>query len=206
MDQRRVAGALSDRFEESPFAPLIVIAVSSSAAFSVMPVTMLIAATGIVFRPMARHALFRWWARRSARYLSTASARGRARRGAAGRRADGSTISPAAIAKRGLLAMPVRAHRCRSALFRIINLVAAHRTWAFATFCSARSWVCYGYDSHQLVCRSHRRGGAAPGPVTFALLALVAGVAIGGTLAVRARAQAERCCDASGSGRTGRAN
>jgi hypothetical protein len=35
-----------------------------------------------------------------------------------------------------------------------------------------------------------------PGPVTFALLALVAGVAIGGTLAVRARLKSSDAADA----------
>jgi uncharacterized membrane protein YdjX (TVP38/TMEM64 family) len=101
------------------------------------------------------------------------------------------------IAKRGLLAM-LFVRIVPIAPFSIINLVAGASHLAFRDFVIgtilglAPGTVIIVFFVDRIIAAVRQ-----PGPVTFALLALVAGIAIGGTLAVRARLKPRDDADAT---------
>jgi phosphatidylserine/phosphatidylglycerophosphate/cardiolipin synthase-like enzyme/uncharacterized membrane protein YdjX (TVP38/TMEM64 family) len=177
---------LSDRFESSPFAPLIVIGGFVLAGLVVMPVTVLIAATGVVFGPWLGLLYSLLGATLSAVFVYGIGRKlGRdAVRRVAGRRINDLSRR---IASRGLLAM-LFVRIVPIAPFSIINLVAGASHLAFRDFVIgtvmglAPGTVLIVFFVDRIVAAVRN-----PGPLSFALLALVAGIAIGGTLAVRAR-------------------
>jgi phospholipase D1/2 len=186
---------LSDRFEASPFAPLIVIGGFVLGGLVVMPVTMLIAATGIIFGPWLGMLYSLIGATLSAVFVYGI---GREVGRDAVRRVAGRRINDLSrrIAKRGLLAM-LFVRIVPVAPFSIINLVAGASHLGFRDFLIgtilglAPGTILISFFVDRIVAAVR-----APGPVTFALLALVAGVAIGGTLAVRARLKSSDAADA----------
>jgi uncharacterized membrane protein YdjX (TVP38/TMEM64 family) len=187
---------LSDRFEASPFAPLIVIGGFVLGGLLVMPVTMLIAATGIVFGPWLGMLYSLIGATLSAVFVYAIGrevGRDTVRR-VAGRRINDLSRR---IAKRGLLAM-LFVRIVPIAPFSIINLVAGASHLAFRDFVIgtilglAPGTVIIVFFVDRIIAAVRQ-----PGPVTFALLALVAGIAIGGTLAVRARLKPRDDADAT---------
>jgi uncharacterized membrane protein YdjX (TVP38/TMEM64 family) len=101
------------------------------------------------------------------------------------------------IAKRGLLAM-LFVRIVPIAPFSIINLVAGASHLSFRHFVIgtilglAPGTVIIVFFVDRIIAAVRQ-----PGPVTFALLALVAGVAIAGTLAVRARLKPRDDADAT---------
>ena len=123
---------LSDRFEASPFAPLIVIGGFVLGGLLVMPVTMLIAATGIVFGPWLGMLYSLLGATLSAVFVY---AIGRELGRDAVRRVAGRRINDLSrrIAQRGLLAM-LFVRIVPIAPFSIINLVAGASHLAFRDF------------------------------------------------------------------------
>lgn len=177
---------LSDRFEASPFAPLIVVGGFVLGGLAVMPVTMLIAATGIVFGPWLGMLYSLLGATLSAVIVYGIGRRlGRdAVRSVAGRRINDLSRR---IARRGLLAM-LFVRIVPIAPFSIINLVAGASHLAFRDFVIgtvlglAPGTVIIVFFVDRIVAAVRH-----PGPVSFALLALVAGIAIAGTLIVRDR-------------------
>jgi uncharacterized membrane protein YdjX (TVP38/TMEM64 family) len=185
---------LSDRFEASPFAPLIVIGGFVLGGLLVMPVTMLIAATGIVFGPWLGVLYSLLGATLSAVFVYGI---GREVGRDAVRRVAGRRINDLSrrIAKRGLLAM-LFVRIVPVAPFSIINLVAGASHLGFRDFLIgtilglAPGTILISFFVDRIVAAVRR-----PGPVTFALLALVAGVAIAGTLAVRARLKRSDAAD-----------
>jgi uncharacterized membrane protein YdjX (TVP38/TMEM64 family) len=186
---------LSDRFEASPFAPLIVIGGFVLGGLVVMPVTMLIAATGIVFGPWLGMLYSLIGATLSAVFVY---AIGREVGRDAVRRVAGRRINDLSrrIAKRGLLAM-LFVRIVPVAPFSIINLVAGASHLGFRDFLLGTilglvpGTILISFFVDRIVAAVRQ-----PGPVTFALLALVAGIAIGGTLAVRARLKRSDAADA----------
>ena len=188
---------LSDRFESSPFAPLIVIGSFVLGGLVVMPVTMLIAVTGIVFGPWLGMVYSLTGATLSAVFVYGIGHKlGRD----AVRRVAGHRINDLSrrIAKRGLLAM-LFVRIVPIAPFTIINLVAGASHLAFRDFVIgtvlglAPGTVLIVFFVDRIV-----EAVRHPGPWSFALLALVAGIGIGGTLAVRARLRARDEADAGG--------
>ena len=185
----------SDRFEASPFAPLIVIGGFVLGGLVVMPVTMLIAATGIVFGPWLGMLYSLLGATLSAVFVY---AIGREVGRDAVRRVAGRRINDLSrrIAKRGLLAM-LFVRIVPIAPFSIINLVAGASHLGFRDFLIGTilgllpGTILISFFVDRIVAAVRH-----PGPVTFALLALVAGIAIGGTLAVRARLKRSDAADA----------
>ncbi|MGH8714162.1 MAG: VTT domain-containing protein [Casimicrobiaceae bacterium] len=179
---------ISDRFDASPFAPLIVIGGFVLGGLVVIPVTMLIAATGIVFGPWLGMLYSLAGATLSAVFVY---AIGRELGRDAVRRVAGRRINDLSrrIAKRGLLAM-LFVRIVPIAPFSIINLVAGASHLAFRDFVVgtilgiAPGTVVIVFFVDRIVAAVRH-----PGLLSFALLALVAGVAIAGTLAVRARLQ-----------------
>ncbi|MGH8798785.1 MAG: VTT domain-containing protein [Casimicrobiaceae bacterium] len=177
---------MSDRFDSSPFAPLIVIGIFVLGGLVVMPVTMLIAATGIVFGPWLGMLYSLVGATLSAVFVY---AIGRELGRDAVRRVAGRRINDLSrrIAKRGLLAM-LFVRIVPIAPFSIINLVAGASHLAFRDFVIgtilgiAPGTIIIVFFVDRIVAAVRH-----PGLVSFALLALVAGIAIAGTLAVRAR-------------------
>jgi phospholipase D1/2 len=188
---------LSDRFEASPFAPLIVVGGFVLGGLLVMPVTMLIAATGIVFGPWLGMLYSLLGATLSAVFVYGI---GREVGRDAVRRVAGRRINDLSrrIAKRGLLAM-LFVRIVPIAPFSIINLVAGASHLAFRDFLIgtilglAPGTILISFFVDRIVAAVRN-----PGPITFALLALVAGIAIAGTLAVRARLKRTDVADASG--------
>jgi phosphatidylserine/phosphatidylglycerophosphate/cardiolipin synthase-like enzyme/uncharacterized membrane protein YdjX (TVP38/TMEM64 family) len=186
----------SDRFEASPFAPLIVIGGFVLGGLLVMPVTMLIAATGIVFGPWLGMLYSLLGATLSAVFVYGI---GREVGRDAVRRVAGRRINDLSrrIAKRGLLAM-LFVRIVPVAPFSIINLVAGASHLGFRDFLIGTilgllpGTILISFFVDRIVAAVRH-----PGPVTFALLALVAGVAIAGTLAVRARLKRSDAADAS---------
>jgi phosphatidylserine/phosphatidylglycerophosphate/cardiolipin synthase-like enzyme/uncharacterized membrane protein YdjX (TVP38/TMEM64 family) len=186
---------LSDRFEASPFAPLIVIGGFVLGGLVMMPVTMLIAATGIVFGPWLGMLYSLLGATLSAVFVY---AIGREVGRDAVRRVAGRRINDLSrrIAKRGLLAM-LFVRIVPIAPFSIINLVAGASHLGFRDFLLGTilgllpGTILISFFVDRIVAAVRH-----PGPVTFALLALVAGIAIGGTLAVRARLKRSDAADA----------
>ncbi len=186
----------SDRFEASPFAPLIVIGGFVLGGLLVIPLMMLIAATGIVFGPWLGMLYSLLGATLSAVFVYGIGRKvGRdAVRRVAGRRINDLSRR---IAKRGLLAM-LFVRIVPVAPFSIINLVAGASHLRFRDFLLGTilgllpGTILISFFVDRIVAAVRH-----PGPVTFALLALVAGVAIGGTLAVRARLKRSDAADAS---------
>jgi uncharacterized membrane protein YdjX (TVP38/TMEM64 family) len=187
---------LSDRFEASPFAPLIVIGGFALGGLLVIPLTMLIAATGIVFGPWLGMLYSLLGATLSAVFVYGI---GREVGRDAVRRVAGRRINDLSrrIAKRGLLAM-LFVRIVPIAPFSIINLVAGASHLGFRDFLLGTilgllpGTVLISFFVDRILAAVRH-----PGPVTFALLALVAGVAIAGTLAVRARLKRGEAADAS---------
>ncbi len=187
---------LSDRFEASPFAPLIVIGGFVLGGLLVIPVTMLIAATGIVFGPWLGMLYSLIGATLSAVFVYGIGREvGRdAVRQVAGRRINDLSRR---IAKRGLLAM-LFVRIVPIAPFSIINLVAGASHLAFRDFVIGTilgltpGTVIIVFFVDRIIAAVRQ-----PGPVSFALLAVVAGVAIAGTLAVRARLRPRDDADAT---------
>ena len=185
----------SDRFEASPFAPLIVIGGFVLGGLLVIPLMMLIAATGIVFGPWLGMLYSLLGATLSAVFVYGIGRKvGRdAVRRVAGRRINDLSRR---IAKRGLLAM-LFVRIVPVAPFSIINLVAGTSHLRFRDFLLGTilgllpGTILISFFVDRIVAAVRH-----PGPVTFALLALVAGVAIGGTLAVRARLKRSDAADA----------
>ncbi len=179
---------MSDRFDASPFAPLIVIGGFVLGGLVVMPVTMLIAATGIVFGPWLGMLYSLAGATLSAVFVY---AIGRKLGRDAVRRVAGRRINDLSrrIARRGLLAM-LFVRIVPIAPFSIINLVAGASHLAFRDFVIGTilglmpGTIIIVFFVDRIVAAVRH-----PGLLSFALLALVAGVAIGGTLALRARLQ-----------------
>jgi uncharacterized membrane protein YdjX (TVP38/TMEM64 family) len=177
---------LSDSFESSPFAPLIVLGGFVLGGLVVMPVMVLIAATGIVFGPWLGMVYSLAGATLSAVFVY---AIGRKLGRDAVRRVAGRRINDLSrrIARRGLLAM-LFVRIVPIAPFTIINLVAGASHLAFRDFVIgtvlglAPGTILIVFFVDRIV-----EAVRHPGPVSFALLALVAGIAIGGTLVVRAR-------------------
>jgi uncharacterized membrane protein YdjX (TVP38/TMEM64 family) len=159
-----------------------------------MPVTMLIAATGIVFGPWLGMLYSMLGATLSAVFVYGI---GREVGRDAVRRVAGRRINDLSrrIAKRGLLAM-LFVRIVPIAPFSIINLVAGASHLGFRDFLIgtilglAPGTVLISFFVDRIVAAVRH-----PGPVTFALLALVAGVAIGGTLAIRARLRRSDAAD-----------
>jgi uncharacterized membrane protein YdjX (TVP38/TMEM64 family) len=188
---------LSDRFESSPFAPLIVVGGFVLGGLVVMPVTMLIAATGIVFGPWLGILYSLLGATLSAVFVYGI---GRELGRDAVRRVAGRRINDLSrrIARRGLLAM-LFVRIVPIAPFSIINLVAGASHLAFRDFVIgtilgiAPGTVIIVFFVDRIVAAVRH-----PGPLTFALLALVAAGAIGGTLAVRARLRPRDDADTPG--------
>jgi uncharacterized membrane protein YdjX (TVP38/TMEM64 family) len=179
---------LSDRFEASPFAPLIVIGGFVLGGLAVIPVTMLIAVTGIVFGPWLGMIYSVLGATFSAVFvygIGRELGRDVVRR-VAGRRINDLSRR---IARRGLVAM-LFVRIVPIAPFSIINLVAGASHLGFRDFVLgtilglAPGIVIIVFFVDRIVAAVRH-----PGPLSFALLALVAGAAIGGTLALRARLQ-----------------
>jgi len=187
---------LSDRFEASPFAPLIVIGGFVLGGLLVIPLTMLIAATGIVFGPWLGMLYSLLGATLSAVFVYGI---GREVGRDAVRRVAGRRINDLSrrIAKRGLLAM-LFVRIVPIAPFSIINLVAGASHLGFRDFLLGTilgllpGTILISFFVDRILAAVRH-----PGPVTFALLALVAGVAIAGTLAVRARLKRGEAADAS---------
>ncbi|MFI4952886.1 MAG: TVP38/TMEM64 family protein [Burkholderiales bacterium] len=179
---------MSDRFDASPFAPLIIIGGFVLGGLVVMPVTMLIAATGIVFGPWLGMLYSLAGATLSAVFVY---AIGRKLGRDAVRRVAGRRINDLSrrIARRGLLAM-LFVRIVPIAPFSIINLVAGASHLAFRDFVIGTilglmpGTIIIVFFVDRIVAAVRH-----PGLLSFALLALVAGVAIGGTLALRARLQ-----------------
>jgi uncharacterized membrane protein YdjX (TVP38/TMEM64 family) len=186
---------LSDRFESSPFAPLIVIGGFVLGGLVVMPVMVLIAATGIVFGPWLGMLYSLLGATLSAVFVYGI---GREVGRDAVRRVAGRRINDLSrrIAKRGLLAM-LFVRIVPVAPFSIINLVAGASHLGFRDFLIGTilgllpGTILISFFVDRIVAAVLH-----PGPVTFALLALVSGVAIAGTLAVRARLKRSDAADA----------
>jgi uncharacterized membrane protein YdjX (TVP38/TMEM64 family) len=161
-----------------------------------MPVTMLIAATGIVFGPWLGMLYSLVGATLSAVFVYGI---GREVGRDAVRRVAGRRINDLSrrIAKRGLLAM-LFVRIVPVAPFSIINLVAGASHLGFRDFLIGTilgllpGTILISFFVDRIVAAVRH-----PGPVTFALLALVAGVAIGGTLAVRARLKRSDAADAN---------
>ena len=179
---------LSDSFESSPLAPLIVIGGFVLAGLVVMPVTMLIAATGIVFGPWLGMLYSLIGATLSAVFVY---AIGRELGRDTVRRFAGRRINDLSrrIARRGLTAMIV-VRMLPLAPFSIINLVAGASHLAFRDFVLgtvlgiAPGTIVIVFFVDRIVAAVRH-----PGPLTFALLAIVAGIAIGGALVLRSRLQ-----------------
>lgn len=187
---------VSNRFEASPFAPLIVVGGFVLGGLVVIPVTMLVAATGIVFGPWLGMLYSLLGATLSAVFVYGI---GRELGRDAVRRVAGRRINDLSrrIARRGLLAM-LFVRIVPIAPFSIINLVAGASHLAFRDFVIgtilglAPGTVIIVFFVDRIVAAVRH-----PGPVSFALLALVTGIAIDGTLAVRARLRQQDDADAN---------
>ena len=179
---------VSDSFASSPLAPVIVVGGFVLAGLIVMPVTMLIAATGIVFGPWLGMLYSLIGATLSAVFVYAIGRRlGRDTvRRFAGRRINDLSRR---IARRGLTAMIV-VRMLPLAPFSIINLVAGASHLAFRDFVLgtvlgiAPGTIVIVFFVDRIVAAVRH-----PGPLTFALLAIVAGIAIGGALVLRSRLQ-----------------
>ena len=171
---------------DSAFAPLVVLAAYLAGGLVMIPVTVMIAATGIVFGPLLGfiYALLgETFAAACVYFLGLKLGRATVRR-VAGKRINELSRR---IAKRGLIAVII-VRALPVAPFTIINLMAGASHIAFRHFLLG-TIIGMAPGTLALVVFVDRIVAAIrhPGPWTFALLALVAGVAIGGALVLRAR-------------------
>ena len=182
-------GSMADVFSESPLAPLIVLAAYVIGGLAVVPVTVMIAITGIVFGPVLGFVY--------ALIGETVSAiliyfLGRKLGRATVRRFAGKRINELSrrIAKRGLIAVIV-VRMLPIAPFTIINLIAGASHISFRDFVLG-TIIGMAPGTLILVVFVDRIAAAVrhPGPVTFTLLALIAGVALSAALLLRSRASA----------------
>jgi phospholipase D1/2 len=178
--------AFADRIDDLPGTPALVLGAYVVAGLLVVPVTVLIAATGIVFGPVlgivyalagallsgfVTYSLGRRLGRDTVRRLAGARLNAISRK----------------LAERGLLAV-VLVRLVPVAPFSIVNVVAGAsqihlRDFLLGTFLGLLPGVLGTVLFVDRIVASVRN----PGPVTFALLAAVAGLLVGGTLVLRRR-------------------
>ncbi|MDQ6917707.1 MAG: VTT domain-containing protein [Pseudomonadota bacterium] len=176
-------------FAQSPFSPLAVFAAYFGGGLIMVPVTVMIAVTGIIFGPLLgfAYALIGETLAAIATYFL-----GRKLGRATVRRVAGKRINDLSrrIAKRGLIAV-VLVRVLPVAPFTIINLIAGASHIAFRDFLLG-TIIGMAPGTLVLVVFVDRIVAAVrdPGPLSFGLLALIAGVALGGALALRARLDA----------------
>lgn len=177
---------VSEQFAQSPFAPLGVVVAYVVGGLVMVPVTAMIAATGIVFGPLQGfvYALVGETLAAIAIYFL-----GRKLGRATVRRVAGKRINALSrrIAKRGLIAV-VLVRVLPVAPFTIINLIAGASHISFRDFLLG-TIIGMAPGTLVLVLFVDRIVAAVrdPGPLSFALVALIAGIALGGALVLRAR-------------------
>jgi phospholipase D1/2 len=178
--------SMADAFAESPFAPLMVVAAYVIGGLVVLPVTVMIAVTGIVFGPVLGFAYALIGETLSAIFIYYL---GRKLGRATVRRVAGKRINELSrrIAKRGLIAVVV-VRMLPIAPFTIINLIAGASHIRFRHFVLG-TILGMAPGTLILVLFVDRIVAAVrtPGPLTFTLLALIAGVALSVALLLRSR-------------------
>jgi len=186
--------SVADAFAESPFAPLAVVAAYVIGGLVVLPVTVMIAVTGIVFGPVLGFVyaiIGETLSAISIYYLGRKLGRATVRR-VAGKRINELSRR---IAKRGLIAVVV-VRMLPIAPFTIINLIAGASHIRFRHFVLG-TILGMAPGTLILVLFVDRIVAAVrtPGPLTFTLLALIAGVALAGALLLRSRLSARKQVD-----------
>lgn len=176
----------TDAFAQSPFAPLIVVAAYIAGGLLVIPVTAMIAVTGIVFGPLLGFIYALVAQTLSAMFIYFIGMKlGRT----TVRRVAGKRINELSrrIAKRGLIAVVV-VRMLPIAPFTIINLIAGASHIAFRDFVLG-TIIGMAPGTLLLVLFIDRVIAAvrSPGPLTFALLALIAGIALAAALLIHSR-------------------
>ncbi|MDQ6917111.1 MAG: VTT domain-containing protein, partial [Pseudomonadota bacterium] len=166
---------MAEAFARSPFAPLVVVAAYMVGGLMVIPVTVMIAVTGIVFGPLLGFIYALVAETLSAMFIYFIGVKlGRA----TVRRVAGKRINELSrrIAKRGLIAVVV-VRMLPIAPFTIINLIAGASHIAFRDFVLG-TIIGMAPGTLLLVVFIDRVIAAvkSPGPLTFALLALIGGV------------------------------
>lgn len=181
-----VLASMAAAFAESPFAPLAVVAAYLIGGLVVLPVTVMIAVTGIVFGPVLGFVYALIGEMLSAIFIYYL---GRKLGRATVRRVAGKRINELSrrIAKRGLIAVVV-VRMLPIAPFTIINLIAGASHIRFRHFVLG-TILGMAPGTLILVLFVDRIVAAVrtPGPLTFALLALIAGVALSVALLLRSR-------------------
>jgi phospholipase D1/2 len=177
---------MADTFAESPFAPVIVVTAYLIGGLAVIPVTAMIAVTGIVFGPVMGFVYALIGETLSAiciYYLGRKLGRATVRR-VAGKRINELSRR---IAKRGLIAVVV-VRMLPIASFTIINLIAGASHIRFRHFVLG-TILGMAPGTLILVLFVDRIVAAVrtPGPMTFTLLALIAGLALSVALLLRSR-------------------
>ena len=176
----------SEGLTQSPLAPLAVVVAYVVGGLIMLPVTVMIAATGIVFGPLQGfiYALIGETLAAVTTYFL-----GRKLGRATVRRVAGKRINELSrrIAKRGLIAV-VLVRALPVAPFTIINLIAGSSHISFRDFLLG-TIIGMAPGTLVLVVFVDRIVAAVrdPGPLSFALLALIAGIALGGAMMLRAR-------------------
>ena len=177
---------MAEAFAESPFAPLIVVTAYVIGGLVVLPVTVMIAVTGIVFGPVLGFVYALIGVTLSAIFIYYL---GRKLGRATVRRIAGKRINELSrrIAKRGLIAVVV-VRMLPIAPFTIINLIAGASHIRFRHFVLG-TILGMAPGTLILVLFVDRIVAAVrtPGPLTFALLALIAAVALSVALLLRSR-------------------
>jgi phospholipase D1/2 len=177
---------MADTFAESPFAPVIVVAAYLIGGLAVIPVTAMIAVTGIVFGPVMGFVYALIGETLSAIFIYYL---GRKLGRATVRRVAGKRINELSrrIAKRGLIAVVV-VRMLPIAPFTIINLIAGASHIRFRHFVLG-TILGMAPGTLILVLFVDRIVAAVrtPGPMTFTLLALIAGLALSVALLLRSR-------------------
>jgi phospholipase D1/2 len=177
---------MAEAFAESPFAPLIVVAAYVIGGLVVLPVTAMIAVTGIVFGPVLGFVYALIGVTLSAIFIYYL---GRKLGRATVRRIAGKRINELSrrIAKRGLIAVVV-VRMLPIAPFTIINLIAGASHIRFRHFVLG-TILGMAPGTLILVLFVDRIVAAVrtPGPLTFTLLALIAAVALSVALLLRSR-------------------
>jgi phospholipase D1/2 len=182
---------MAETFAESPLAPLIVVAAYVIGGLVVLPVTVMIAFTGIVFGPILGFAYALIGVTLSAifiYYLGRKLGRATVRR-IAGKRVNELSRR---IAKRGLIAVVV-VRMLPIAPFTLINLIAGASHIRFRHFVLG-TILGMAPGTLILVLFVDRIVAAVrtPGPLTFTLLALIAAVALSVALLLRLRLGARK--------------
>ena len=183
--------SMADAFAQSPYAPLIVVGAYIVGGLAVIPVTAMIALTGIVFGPVLGFVYALVGETLAAIFIYFLGLKlGRA----TVRRVAGKRINELSrrIAKRGLIAVIV-VRMLPIAPFTIINLIAGASHISFRDFLLG-TVIGMAPGTLILVLFVDRIVAAVrdPGALTFTLLALIAGVALGGTLLLQRRSGARR--------------